>query len=66
MTVRVMSTGLDYHIKSNNTRHIFKIMETKGAKIVDSSSKIKPDNDLTANEVRVKALEEMTGKLAGK
>ena len=41
-------------------------METKGATIMDTSNKIKPDNDLTADEVRAEALKEMMEKLAGK
>ena len=66
MTIRIMSTRLDYHTKSNNTTHILTIMKIKGATIMDTSNEIKPDNDLTVNEVRAEALMEMTGKLAGK
>ena len=64
MTVRDMSTWLDYQTKFNTTTHVFSMKERTGVQNSDEANDDKPDNDPSDNDRRAKALKEMAHKLA--
>ena len=64
MTVRDMSTWLDYQTKVNTVTHVFSMKERTGVLNSDRANDGKADNDPTDNDTRAKALKEMARKLA--
>lgn len=66
MTVRDMSTWLDYQTKPNTTTHVFTMKERTGVRNSDPANDSKLDNDTTDQDSRAKALKEMALKLAGR